>query len=96
MRIFFNLVLPILLAIQAVPSTLIALERHIHARAGGSSAQQLPLIVAKDLGLFDKYGLNVDLLEIRGGSLLMQALIGQSVNSADRRSGADSSRAVRR
>jgi hypothetical protein len=37
----------------------------------------------KDFGLFEKHGLNLDLLEIRGGSLLMQALIGQSVNSAD-------------
>jgi hypothetical protein len=48
------LLLPILLAIPTVPSTIFALERHIHARAGGSSAQQLPLIVAKDLGLFEK------------------------------------------
>ena len=46
-------------------ATVLALERHIHARAGGSSAQQLPLIVAKDLGLFEKHGLNLDLLEIR-------------------------------
>jgi NitT/TauT family transport system substrate-binding protein len=83
MRTFFTLLLPILIIVQSVPSTIFALERHIHARAGGSSAQQLPLIVAKDLGLFEKYGLNLDLLEIRGGSLLMQALIGQSVNSAD-------------
>jgi NitT/TauT family transport system substrate-binding protein len=75
--------LSILLLFQGASSSVFALERHIHARAGGSSAQQLPLIVAKDLGLFEKYGLNVELLEIRGGSLLMQALIGQSVNSAD-------------
>ena len=77
------MLLPILLAVHTLPSTTVALERHIHAPAGGSSAQQLPLIVAKDLGLFEKYGLDVDLFEIRGGSLLMQALIGQSVNSAD-------------
>jgi hypothetical protein len=81
MPMFFTLLLPILLAVHTIPSTIHALERHIHARAGGSSAQQLPLIVAKDLGLFEKYGLDLDLLEIRGGSLLMQALIGQSVNS---------------
>jgi len=77
-----TLLLPILIFYSASTSVF-ALERHIHARAGGSSAQQLPLIVAKDLGFFEKYGLNVDLLEIRGGSLLMQALIGGSVNSAD-------------
>ena len=57
----FALGLPILLATQSILSTVHALERHIHARAGGSSAQQLPLIVAKDLGLFEKYGLNLDL-----------------------------------
>lgn len=71
------------LVVQGVSSNALALERHIHARAGGSSAQQLPLIVAKDLRLFEKYGLDLDLLEIRGGSLLMQALIGKSVNTAD-------------
>lgn len=72
-----------LLFLHCVSSDVFALDRHIHARAGGSSAQQLPLIVAKDLGLFEQYGLDVDLLEIRGGSLLIQALIGQSVDSAD-------------
>ena len=75
--------LSLLLLLHDASSSVFALERHIHARAGGSSAQQIPLIVAKDLGLFERYGLDVDLLEIRGGSLLLQALIGQSVNSAD-------------
>jgi hypothetical protein len=50
-------------------SVTLALERRIHARAGGSSAQQLSSIVAIDLALFEKYGLDLDLLEIRGGSL---------------------------
>ena len=39
MRIIFTLLLPILLIVHSVPSTTLALERHIHARAGGSSAQ---------------------------------------------------------
>jgi NitT/TauT family transport system substrate-binding protein len=65
-------------------------------REPADSAQQLPLIVAKDLGLFEKYGLNLDLLEIRGGFLLMQALSGQSVNSADvGGSGTHSSHSIR-
>src|SRR5258707_12189062 len=70
------------LFLQTLSSPAFALERHIHARAGGSSAQQIPLIVAKDLGLFEKYGLDLDLLEIRGGSPLMQAPIAHSVHSA--------------
>ena len=65
------------------PATIFALERHIHAGAGGSSPQELPLFVAKDLGIFQKYGLDVDLVVIGGGSRLMQALIGRSLDSAN-------------
>jgi len=54
-----------------------ALERHFHAGAGGTSPQELPLFVAKDLGIFEKYGLDVDLVVISGGSRLMQALVGR-------------------
>jgi NitT/TauT family transport system substrate-binding protein len=60
-----------------------ALERHVHAGAGGSSPQELPLLVAKDLGLFEKYGLDVDLVVISGGARLMQALVGRSLDSAN-------------
>jgi NitT/TauT family transport system substrate-binding protein len=68
----------------ANPSTTVfALERHIHAGAGGTSPQELPLLVAKDLGIFEKYGLDVDLVVIGGGSRLMQALIGRSLDSAN-------------
>ena len=71
------------LLVITAPSTVIALERHIHAGAGGTSPQELPLIVAKDLGIFEKYGLEVDLVVIGGGSRLMQALIGRSFDSAN-------------
>ena len=60
-----------------------ALERHIHASAGATSAQQLPIFVAKDLGIFEKYGLDVDPLVITGGSTLLQALVGRSIHSAN-------------
>ena len=66
-----------------IPTNVFALERHIHAGAGGSSPQELPLLVAKDLGIFEKYGLDVDLVVIGGGSRLMQALIGRSLDSAN-------------
>ena len=59
--------LSFLLFVSGTPSTPLALERHIHAGAGGSSPQELPLFVAKDLGIFQKYGLDVDLVVIGGG-----------------------------
>jgi ABC-type nitrate/sulfonate/bicarbonate transport system substrate-binding protein len=75
--------LSFLLFVSGTPSTPLALERHTHAGAGGSSPQELPLFVAKDLGIFQKYGLDVDLVVIGGGSRLMQALIGRSLDSAN-------------
>ena len=81
--IFFVLSLLGFLFIDSEPATVFALERHIHAGAGGSSPQELPLFVAKDLGIFQKYGLDVDLVVIGGGSRLMQALIGRSLDSAN-------------
>src|SRR5262245_65514999 len=40
------------------------------------------LYVAKDLGTFEKYGLDVDLIATNGGSPLVQALVGGSLQSA--------------
>ena len=69
--------------IGCTATTVAALERHVHAGAGGTSPQELPLLVAKDLGIFEKYGLDVDLVVIGGGSRLMQALVGRSLDSAN-------------
>ncbi len=80
MRRIFLFVLLILIVARA-PA--LALERHIHASAGATSAQQLPIFVAKDFGLFEKYGLDVQLLVITGGSTLLQALVGRSIHSAN-------------
>jgi NitT/TauT family transport system substrate-binding protein len=77
------LLLCLLFMNHSTASTVFALERHIHAGAGGSSPQELPLLVARDLGIFQKYGLDVDVVVIGGGSRLMQALIGRSVDSAN-------------
>jgi ABC-type nitrate/sulfonate/bicarbonate transport system substrate-binding protein len=73
----------VLLTVVAVRSHAAALERHIHASAGATSAQQLPIFAAKDLGLFEKYGLDVEPLVITGGSTLLQALVGRSIHSAN-------------
>jgi ABC-type nitrate/sulfonate/bicarbonate transport system substrate-binding protein len=45
----------------ALHSPVSAFDRHLHASAGATSAQQLPIFVAKDLGIFEKQGLDVDL-----------------------------------
>jgi ABC-type nitrate/sulfonate/bicarbonate transport system substrate-binding protein len=65
-----------------IPLILSAAERHIHSSAGlGGSG--LPLYVAKSGGIFEKYGLDVDLLVIPGGPLGMQTLLSGSTQSAN-------------
>ena len=78
-----TILLTIFLSVACAATEIFALERHIHAGAGGTSPQELPLLVAKDLGIFEKYGLDVDLVVIGGGSRLMQALVGRSLDSAN-------------
>ena len=58
-----------------------ASERFYNGGAGGTGVRELPLYVAKDLGIFDKYGLDVELVAINGGSPLVQALVGGSIQS---------------
>lgn len=73
----------ILLLLNLIPPLLLpAAERHIHSSAGlGGSG--LPLYVAKSGGIFEKYGLDVDLLVIPGGPLGMQTLLSGSTHSAN-------------
>ena len=40
-----------------------------------ASPSHLPIWVAKDAGYFEKYGLNVEPVQIRGGSLITLAII---------------------
>ena len=63
-------------------SILSAQSRFIHSHSGTSSTQ-LAVWAAKDLNLFTKYGLDVDLVFISGGARGMQALIGGSTQSSD-------------
>jgi NitT/TauT family transport system substrate-binding protein len=74
---FFSL----LLLIGASSSSL-AQVRHLHSSAGVGS-NQLPMYVAQDLGLFEKYGLKVELIVITGGARGVQALFGGSTHSAN-------------
>ena len=59
-----------------------AQTQFVHSHSGTSSSQ-LAVWAAKDLNLFAKYRLDVDLVFISGGARGMQALIGGSTQSAD-------------
>ncbi|HEY2989618.1 MAG TPA: ABC transporter substrate-binding protein [Candidatus Binatia bacterium] len=59
----------------------VAAER-IRIAYSAISGVQLPLWVAKDKGLFKRYGLDVDFLYIGGGSVVVQAMLGGEVQLA--------------
>jgi NitT/TauT family transport system substrate-binding protein len=66
----------------SLPLNLSAAERHLHSSAGlGGSG--LPLYIAKGTGIFEKYGLDVDLVVIPGGPLGMQTLLSGGTQSAN-------------
>ena len=72
----------LIISILASAAFLSAADRHIHTSAGlGGSG--LPLYVAKSAGIFDRYGLHVDLLVIPGGPLGMQTLLSGNTQSAN-------------
>jgi NitT/TauT family transport system substrate-binding protein len=71
-----------LILLFTAESNLFAQTRFLHSHSGTSSTQGA-VWAAKDLGLFEKYGLNVDLVFIPGGARGMQALLGGSTQAAD-------------
>src|SRR5689334_1271933 len=71
----------ILFFIFARPFAIHAAEKLI-SDFGGVSGFQSASWVAKDLKLFDKYGLNVDLVMITGGARSVAALLGGSTQFA--------------
>lgn len=74
--------LVVVLLNSTLPLALSARERHIHSSAGlGGSG--LPLYVAKSTGIFEKYGLDVDLLVIPGGPLGMQVMLSGGTHSGN-------------
>jgi NitT/TauT family transport system substrate-binding protein len=57
------------------------LERFVLANAAVSESRA-PLYIAKDLGLFEKYGLNVDIVTIRGTAISTAALLAGEIHMA--------------
>ncbi len=58
-----------------------AVERQIFVK-GEASALSMPTWVAKEMRLYDKYGLDVELIAMSGGALGIRALLGGSIQVA--------------
>jgi NitT/TauT family transport system substrate-binding protein len=71
----------ILLLLFASPLWTFADQRQIFVK-GEASALSMPTWVAKELGLYEKYGLNVELIAMSGGALGIRALLGGSIQVA--------------
>jgi NitT/TauT family transport system substrate-binding protein len=72
----------IALSLATCQVSVFAGELFYNGGAGGTGARELPLYVAKELGIFQKYGLDVETIATNGGSPLVQALVGSSIQSA--------------
>ena len=57
------------------------LERFVLSNAAVSESRA-PLYIAKDLGLFEKYGLNLDIVTIRGTAISTAALLAGEIYMA--------------
>lgn len=78
----FNVLFLVIALVLCAPLTVFAQSRFLHSYSG-TSTNQLAIWGAKDLGLFEKYGMNVDLVFIPGSARSMQALLGGSIQAAD-------------
>jgi NitT/TauT family transport system substrate-binding protein len=58
----------------------IALTEAIRVGIPGLSAEFVPVWAAKDKGLLKKYGLDVEIIAMQGGTQLVQAMIGNSID----------------
>ena len=77
-----SLLLLFLLTFNTASCSVPAQQHHLHSGAEVGS-NQLSMYVAKDLGLFEKYGLNMELIVITGGVRGLQARFGGSTHSAN-------------
>ncbi len=69
-----------LLASMLMPSLAPAQTRITVAVGGGACLCYLPTVLAKQLGEFDKVGLSVELVDLKGGSDALKAVLGGSAD----------------
>src|SRR6201996_4403332 len=80
MRTMFNGLIGTLLALFLTSGVAAAQSKITVAVGGGACLCYLPTVLAKQLGEFEKAGLAVDLVDLKGGSDALKAVIGGSAD----------------
>ena len=80
MKSFFARLAAGLLALGLMSGVATAQTKVTVAVGGGACLCYLPTVLAKQLGEFDKAGLNVDLVDLKGGSDALKAVLGGSAD----------------
>src|SRR6201998_1571345 len=80
MKTLFGKLAGTLLALMLTTPLAFAQSKITVAVGGGACLCYLPTILAKQLGEFDKAGLNVDLVDLKGGSDALKAVLGGSAD----------------
>src|ERR1700726_1110466 len=76
MRTIFGRLAGTLLALFLISDLAAAQSKITIAVGGGSCLCYLPTVLAKQLGEFDKAGLSVELVDLKGGSDALKAVLG--------------------
>src|SRR6516162_3042596 len=80
MKTLFGKLAGTLLAMAMTTSVAMAESKITVAVGGGACLCYLPTILAKQLGEFEKAGLSVDLVDLKGGSDALKAVLGGSAD----------------
>jgi NitT/TauT family transport system substrate-binding protein len=80
MRTIFGWLLAPLMALLAISGPAAAQSKVTIAVGGGACLCYLPTVLAKELGEYDKAGLNVELVDLKGGSDALKAVLGGSAD----------------
>src|SRR3954467_11792913 len=80
MRTFFGRLAAALLALVLTSGLAVAQPKITVAVGGGACLCYLPTVLAKQLGEYDKAGLAVELVDLKGGSDALKAVLGGSAD----------------
>src|SRR4051794_31401127 len=80
MRTMFNRFVGVLLALFLTSGFAAAQTKITVAIGGGACLCYLPTVLAKQLGEYDKAGLDVELVDLKGGSDALKAVLGGSAD----------------
>src|SRR3954467_5604185 len=80
MKTFFGRLAATLLALVLMADLAAAQSKITVAVGGGACLCYLPTVLTKQLGEFDKAGLNVELVDLKGGSDALKAVLGGSAD----------------